>query len=42
MRWLQRLGDNDDPMQIDTSNHDTMLEKWTDGVENGMGVRVTD
>lgn len=32
-RWLPKLGDDDDPMQIDASNDDTMLEKWTDGVD---------
>ena len=43
-RWLRKLGDDDDAMQIDTSNDDTMLKKWTDGVDgrNRMGVRVAD
>lgn len=40
-RWLPKLGDDDDPMQIDTSNDDTMLEKWTDGVDGyDVGERV--
>lgn len=30
MRWWQKLGDDDDPMQIGTSNDYAKLENWTD------------